>query len=361
MASIFKQHDLYYLQFADATRTPPRKRVPLKTSNKRKAKRRERRLLSAYHEGRFDPWTDDPRTFRRREEGEIRLSELVRRVLDEKQEQGVSDRTRKNYRGSLRRCIERIGDRRTQALTKGLLEEWYRDDAVAGATRETRYRYLNAVLNEAVRLGIIETNPLDRARGPRTSKTLPKTMYREDLADLCREVRAHHERVKGRPDVEAGDVIWRERCFRFMFCTGLRGGEIARLRWTDIDEKRGRLVVRKAKSGADQTVPLGRAAREVLQEVRRSGPFVFGKGKTRNFEAWRNNLTRAFRRYREEAGLREEITLHSLRHGFCTALAEAGKSAATIRELARHASINTSMIYVKMSAEHLRGEVDDVF
>jgi len=93
--------------------------------------------------------------------------------------------------------------------------------------------------------------------------------------------------------------------------------------------------------------------------------YVFGGPGTRtgsrNFTAWRNNLSRAFRRYRKAAGINRPISLHSLRHGFCTAFAEASKSAATIKECARHASIDTSMIYVKMSNEHLKNEMEDVF
>jgi integrase len=105
----------------------------------------------------------------------------------------------------------------------------------------------------------------------------------------------------------------------------------------------------------------------VLDDLRKGAAdsYVFGgpgtRSGTRNIEAFRNNLSRAFRRYKKAAGIERPISLHSLRHGFCTALAEANKSAATIRELARHASIETSMIYVKMSNSHLKREMEEVF
>ena len=64
---------------------------------------------------------------------------------------------------------------------------------------------------------------------------------------------------------------------------------------------------------------------------------------------------------RRKTGLPEKLSFHSLRHGFCTALAEAGKSAAVIKEAARHADVQTSMQYVRMANEKLKGEIQEAF
>lgn len=59
MASLIKQREWYYIQFYNAQRKPKRKRVPLKTRTKRKAKKLFRKLEDAYAEGEFDPWVDE--------------------------------------------------------------------------------------------------------------------------------------------------------------------------------------------------------------------------------------------------------------------------------------------------------------
>ncbi len=92
--------------------------------------------------------------------------------------------------------------------------------------------------------------------------------------------------------------------------------------------------------------------------VFRSPSFEGGK---RNPKWFRENVSSAFRKAREKAGLRDELSFHSLRHGFCTMLAEAGKSAVVIKEAARHADISTSMRYVHMANEQLKSEVEDAF
>jgi integrase/recombinase XerD len=192
-------------------------------------------------------------------------------------------------------------------------------------------------------------------------------MYREDLEAICDTIRQDYRDKLNAGLCKEGEVIWRERAFRFGFFTGLRAGEIARLAWKHIDRERGLIYILKQKNGKQQTIPLHRKASDVLDEVPTgaSDDYVFGAPGTRNQDrstrSFRNSLSRSFLSYRRDSGIQRPITLHSLRHGFCTALAEAGKSAATIKELARHASIETSMIYVKMSNEHLKSEMEDVF
>lgn len=54
----------------------------------------------------------------------------------------------------------------------------------------------------------------------------------------------------------------------------------------------------------------------------------------------------AFNTARNKAGLGKDITLHSLRHNFCSRALEAGMSLHTVKDLAGHASITTTEIYL---------------
>lgn len=367
MASLLKKSGSFYLQFYDGNRSPKRVQVPLRVKTKRDAKRLERRLVSAYAEDKFDPWTDDPRTLKSQDHKPLKLSYALEPFIEDKAQEGRAERTLENYRGFIGRLIEAVGNKKLEALTPSLLNEWIRAEDVTDTTRHTRYRYVSAFLNHCVKQGWADENPLDNTNAPSRQEKLPKTMYKEDLRRICRTVREDYKDKRERGLCEPNEVIWRAWAFRFAFYTGLRGGELARLRFKHIDRERSLLYVMKQKNNKQQTVPLAAKAKEVLEEVSSGSPemYVFGgpgkKTGARNYSAWRNNLSRAFRRYREAAGIDQRITLHSLRHGFCTALAEAGKSAATIKECARHASVETSMIYVKMSNKHLKREMEEVF
>jgi integrase len=155
--------------------------------------------------------------------------------------------------------------------------------------------------------------------------------------------------------------------FWFAFYTGMRASELGRLRWDHIDFERGLIYIYQQKNKKEQTIPLIEKAREVLSGLERGEPeeFVFTSprqtGTERSIESFRDRVSRAFTRARRLAEIDRPITFHSLRHGFCTMLAQAGKPAYVIKAAARHSDIQTSMIYVNLSNKHLKSEMDDAF
>jgi site-specific recombinase XerD len=60
-----------------------------------------------------------------------------------------------------------------------------------------------------------------------------------------------------------------------------------------------------------------------------------------------------------EAGF-GHLHLHHLRHSFGAAFVEAGGDVRTLMELLGHRQISTTLIYTKLSPEHLAKEVDRV-
>jgi integrase/recombinase XerD len=85
------------------------------------------------------------------------------------------------------------------------------------------------------------------------------------------------------------------------------------------------------------------------------------ESKERSAKRFREHLSRKFAEYRDEAGVRSSLTVHGLRHGFATRLAENGASAFVIKQAMRHESVQTSMKYVHMANEALKAEVEDAF
>ena len=64
-----------------------------------------------------------------------------------------------------------------------------------------------------------------------------------------------------------------------------------------------------------------------------------------------------FRRTVDRAGLREGITLHTLRHTFATMLLREGVDVRTLQRLLGHASIETTALYLHVVTEDLRGAI----
>ena len=132
-----------------------------------------------------------------------------------------------------------------------------------------------------------------------------------------------------------------------------------------MDLDKGLIYLWKQKSGRQQTIPLTGKARGVLGERGEPDHYVFKSPachpSKRSVRRFVEGTSKAFREARDEAKITRPISVHGLRHGFCSMLAEAGKSAIVIKEAARHADISTSMQYVHMANQRLKEELDEVF
>lgn len=171
--------------------------------------------------------------------------------------------------------------------------------------------------------------------------------------------------------------------------TGMREGEVLRLRVKDIDLDRGILYVYYGKGDKHRTVPLPRSLEDRVRahlaagrenhrrwlecgqgEVQVPGSllrkhpekalqwkwhWVFPAsrqrihprtGRVSRYHLHEKSLQRRFGDAILEAGITKEACFHTLRHSFATHLLEQGVSIRTIQELMGHASVSTTMIYL---------------
>ena len=112
--------------------------------------------------------------------------------------------------------------------------------------------------------------------------------------------------------IDADDHPQAGALMKMVLYTGMRRGELFRLKWKDIDEQRGFIKIRDPKGGVDQTIPLNDAARDLLQKHPSTGsPYVF-PGRNGN---QRTDIHHQVNRIRDRAGLPKDFrALHGLRH-----------------------------------------------
>lgn len=135
--------------------------------------------------------------------------------------------------------------------------------------------------------------------------------------------------------------------------TGMRRGELFRLQWEHIDFRQGFIRIVEPKGGKEQIIPINSAARQLLENHKRtSNPFVFpGKNGCQRVSA-----QKALRRIRERAGLPKDFRpLHGLRHTFASELASSGEvDMYVLQRLLTHKSPVMTQRYAHLRDEPLK-------
>jgi site-specific recombinase XerD len=139
------------------------------------------------------------------------------------------------------------------------------------------------------------------------------------------------------------------------YSAGLRVGEIINLKLEDIDSLRKLIRIRSAKGKKDRYTILSDVVLDSLRDYWRAyrpSVWVFeGRVSGRPYSI--RTAQRVFEVAAEKAGIRKDVSIHSLRHSFATHLLEQGVDIRYIQELLGHSSVKTTEIYTHVSRRHI--------
>jgi len=245
---------------------------------------------------------------------------------------------------AIKDAIRRLsGSKARRAAGKGKTVTMDKPKGVA-----TCNRYLGAIsicMAWAVDEGWIKRNP---ARGIKR-KTEPRGRVRW-LDDDEREAL-----IKACDKSEWADL---GLLVRLALSTGARQGELLRLRWPDVDLKRGIAHIYETKNGEARTLPLVAPVRELLKKKARPihTDLIFHSPK-------RPDQPFTFRPYWDLALAQAEIAdfrFHDLRHSCASYLAMAGASHVEIAEVLGHKTLQMVKRYSHLATTHKQALLERV-
>jgi integrase/recombinase XerD len=200
--------------------------------------------------------------------------------------------------------------------------------------------------------GVTLTDPADQVQPPAAPKRLPKALSIGEVERVLAEA--------GSPDTPAG---LRDRALlELLYGCGARISEAVGLAVDDLDLTGG-LVRLHGKGDKERVVPLGRFAVGAVQAyVVRARPALAGRGKgtpvlflnARGGPLSRQSAWAVLAAAAQRAGLTSTVSPHTLRHSFATHLIEGGADVRVVQELLGHASVTTTQIYTRVTADTLR-------
>mgnify|MGYP006268570099 FL=1 len=198
--------------------------------------------------------------------------------------------------------------------------------------------------------GMSSVDPARHVRPPAIPRRLPKALAYEDLA-----------RLLGAAGNEETAVGLRDRALvELLYATGTRISEAVGLDVDDLDLAE-RTVVVTGKGGKQRVLPVGEVACAAVDAyLVRGRPALVAKGTPRLFLNTRGGPLSRQSAYAvvesaaEAAGLTGPVGPHALRHSFATHLLEGGADVRVVQELLGHASVETTQVYTKVTADTLR-------
>jgi len=200
--------------------------------------------------------------------------------------------------------------------------------------------------------GWTSTDPARHVHPPAVPSRLPKALPYVDIAKLIAAV----------GDAESPGGLRDRALVELLYGTGTRVSEAVGLDVDDCDLDQRSIIV-TGKGSKQRVLPVGEIAVAALEAyVIRGRAALASKGpgtpklflNSRGAPLSRQSAYAVVERAAARAGLAVPLGPHALRHSFATHLLEGGADVRVVQELLGHASVETTQIYTRVTADTLR-------
>jgi integrase/recombinase XerD len=270
-------------------------------------------------------------------------------------ERGASDHTLSAYGSDLKALAAALATegRGLRSADRSDLLEYLATRVQQGAKPRTTARLLSSqrrFYRFLLREGRIQEDPTAQIEAPKLGRPLPKSLTEEDV-----------EALLAAPDTEDPLGLRDRAMLELLYASGLRVSELVGLKLGEVSLGQG--VVRVfGKGGKERLVPMGEECLEWLQHYLEEGrPALLAERMAEAVFVTRRGgpMTRqAFwyliKRYARQAGIKADLSPHTLRHAFATHLLNHGADLRVLQMLLGHSDLSTTQIYTHVARERLK-------
>lgn len=208
---------------------------------------------------------------------------------------------------------------------------------------------MKAFFQYLYKINMLSQDLSEELRAPRIEKTVPEILSMEEVGRLLEETR-------GDSPKELRDSAMLE----LLYATGIRVSELIGLKMEDINLKMEYIKCQDAHK--ERIVPFGTVAKEAVSKYLNQGrqelvkdmgnPWLFTNCFGQPMS--RQGFWKLIKGYGKKAGIRHEITPHTLRHSFAAHLVHNGADLHAVQEMLGHSDISTTQIYTRMNQSRIR-------
>lgn len=199
--------------------------------------------------------------------------------------------------------------------------------------------------------GVISEDPSDTLKTPKIEKKAPVILTVEEINLLL-------EQPSGNTPKDIRDKAMLE----VLYATGIRVSELIGLKVRDVNLAMNFLQCHDGNK--ERIIPFTNETREALENYLHNAREVMCKGEQeylftncQGAPMTRQGFWKIIKYYSAKAGIKKDITPHTIRHSFAMHLVNNGADLKSVQEMLGHSDISTTQIYIKANANTKLKEV----
>lgn len=271
-------------------------------------------------------------------------------------ERGLAENTLNSYHRDLFHYMEYLFKEKektdwNQVTRQDILHFLYllKDNGKSTATISRHISSIRSFHQFLIREQVVTQDASLHIEKPKSDRTLPDVLSQAEVAKLL--------------EIDNSTLLGSrtKAMFELLYATGLRVTEMITLKTDDIHLMMG-FVQCFGKGSKERIVPLGDTAKHAIEEyLQHARPQLVKQQATstlfvnrRGRPLTRQGFWKILKKFALEAGIRKNITPHTLRHSFATHLLENGADLRIVQEMLGHEDISTTQIYTHVTKSRLK-------
>lgn len=213
-----------------------------------------------------------------------------------------------------------------------------KSDSTKTRTVASLHSYFNFLLSK----GVIKDDPTIAIKGPKTARKMPDVLDSKEIMHLLSQ-----------PSGNDYKSIRDKAMLELLYATGIKVSELIELTIHDINLQIG--IIHMHNSKHERIVPIYPAANKhlteyymvarpaLVQNSREEHLFTNMNGQPMS----RQGFWKIIKHYADKAGIKKDITPHTLRHSFAAHLLENGAQLKDIKDMLGHSDISSTQVYAQ--------------
>lgn len=267
----------------------------------------------------------------------------------------TSENTEMSYKRDLGKVQQFMGSRgitQVQEVSSEDLSDYVKyleDHKFAAATVSRNIASIKAFYHFMMQESMVQEDLSEQLKAPKIEKKAPEIMSPEEVVRLLEQ-----------PSGETHKEIRDKAMLELLYATGIRVTELITLTLSDVNMQMGVILCRDRNK--ERIIPFGTAARDalsryldgtrdaMLENKASEVLFVNCSGQPMS----RQGFWKLIKYYAKKAGIKADITPHTLRHSFAAHLVENGADLRSVQEMLGHSDISTTQIYANLNHSHIK-------